>query len=58
MTDKRHEQRVRMADARLKLTMFIEKELAVEIPDMTTLELASVLNEISLRYVQDEIKDA
>jgi len=57
MRNKRHEQRVRIADARLKMTVFIEQELAKEMPDLTVMELASVLNEISLRYINDEIME-
>ena len=40
----------------MHLTRFVEEKLAEMVPDLTVLELVSVLNELTLRYTQDLAK--
>ena len=57
MTDKEHERRVRMSGAKCRLSRHVFEELPEEFPELTTVELSAVLQELSLDILKKEMQE-
>jgi hypothetical protein len=57
ISEKRHEQLTRMAGVRAYLAPHLYKELPKRFPELTAVELALVLGELSTDFLKIEMKE-